>query len=62
MIRRRLVYLATVPLYWPLEVMADLGYVPSLAYIRVHLALISAVRFILDALLWINRDHGVSGS
>lgn len=55
--RRRIVNLALVPLYWPLEVMADLGYVPSLGFIRVHLALVQACRFILDALLWVNRGR-----
>ena len=59
--RRRLVWLATVPLFWPLEFLADMGYVPSLGFIRVHLALVQAVTFILDALLWINRDTGCRG-
>ena len=57
-----MVMAATVPLFWPLEVMAGMGYVPSLGFIRVHLALVRAVTFVLDALLWINRDDGVSGS
>lgn len=60
--RRRLVCMATAPLYWPLDLMADLGYVPSLGAIRVHLAFVQAVTFVLDAVLWINRDDGVSGS
>ena len=53
--RRRVVYLAIAPLYWPLEWLASLGYVPSLGAIRVHLALVRAFQFVLDALLWIDR-------
>jgi hypothetical protein len=53
--RRRVVYLAAVPLYWPLELMADVGHVPSLGFIRVHLALVKAVQFVVATVLFL--DH-----
>lgn len=55
--RRRIVYLAGVPLYWPLEAMADMGYVPSLSAIRVHLALVHAVRFVVATVLFVDAGH-----
>lgn len=59
--RRRLVLWLLGPLWWPLEAMASVGYVPSLAFVQVYVAAVNACRFVLDALLWIDRD-GVSGS
>jgi len=56
--RRRLVFWAMVPLYWPLE----LGLVPSSRRVMwVYVAVIRAVQFVLDALFWINRPTGCRG-
>ena len=60
--RRRLHHLATVPLFWPLELLSELDFFPSRRGLRVYLAVVQALSFVLAALLWIDTDHGVSGS
>jgi hypothetical protein len=59
--RRRLVYLVGTVLWSPVELLAEVGYVPPLWFLRGYVALHQTVDFVLDALLWINRDTGCRG-